>query len=247
MYNLKYALVFLFNILLKKFNLKIKTTYEKILESSNKIILVKQDGQKVVNPKVDNLNITFKGHNNCLEIHEPFVITKKLNIFFGSNGSTIKFNKNCKIRTLGISIGLDCLVEFGEKTSCANTVIVANRSKGTSIKIGKNCMFSTSVHIRCTDSHVIYDKYTNKVLNFDKDVIINDNVWLGHNVTVTKGAVIPSNCVVGTCSLINKVFEKENCILAGNPAKIIKENIAWDREMVYKWIDFSSEDCAEVD
>lgn len=252
MLDIKYLLITILNNsllrkILKFFHIKFETTFEKILKNTNEIVLIRQNGQRVANPKIANLEVIFKGTNNCLEIYEPFEITKRLTIFFGSSGSKIKFGKNCKIRILGISVGLNCKIEFSEGLTSANTVIVANRSKDTTIKVGKNCMFSTSVHIRCTDSHVIYDKNTNEVLNYDKDVEIGDNVWLGHGATILKGAFIPSNCVVGACSLVNKSFDKQNCILAGNPAKIIRENICWDRKPVYKWPDFKSEDCLEFE
>ena len=45
-----------------------------------------------------------------------------------------------------------------------------------------------------------------------------------------KGVVIPSNSVVGTNALVTKKFDKENIIIAGTPAKIIKQDIIWDRE-----------------
>lgn len=53
------------------------------------------------------------------------------------------------------------------------------------------------------------------------------DVWIAQRVTLIKGAQIPSNCVVGACSLVNKKFEEEGCIIAGNPAKVIKRNIRW--------------------
>ena len=34
--------------------------------------------------------------------------------------------------------------------------------------------------------------------------------------------------MVAACALVNKKFDNENIILAGIPAKIIKENILWD-------------------
>lgn len=63
--------------------------------------------------------------------------------------------------------------------------------------------------------------------NEPQDVIIGDDVWIAQRVTLIKGAQIPSNCVVGACSLVNKKFEEEGCIIAGNPAKVIKRNIRW--------------------
>ena len=45
--------------------------------------------------------------------------------------------------------------------------------------------------------------------------------------TILKGVNLPNGTIVGTCSLVNKKFEKENTLIAGTPARIIKENVAW--------------------
>ena len=43
------------------------------------------------------------------------------------------------------------------------------------------------------------------------------------------------NSVVGQKSLVTRVFEEENVILAGVPAKIIKRDISWDRTPSSIW------------
>lgn len=43
------------------------------------------------------------------------------------------------------------------------------------------------------------------------------------------GANIASGCIVGFASFVNKEFPA-NLVLAGCPAKIIKEDVAWVRE-----------------
>ena len=39
---------------------------------------------------------------------------------------------------------------------------------------------------------------------------------------ILKGSKIPSNSMIGACSLVNKEFTEENTVIAGSPAKIIK-------------------------
>ncbi len=88
-------------------------------------------------------------------------------------------------------------------------------------------MFSYGIYIWTCDSHEIYDKNTDMRINQDKDVVIADNVWVGRNVSVHKGSVIPQGCVVGANSFVNKEFQEQNCILAGTPAKIVKRGVYW--------------------
>lgn len=51
---------------------------------------------------------------------------------------------------------------------------------------------------------------------------IGDYVWLGFDVTVMPGSQIANNTVVGGGSVVTKKFP-ENVIIAGNPARIIRE------------------------
>ena len=45
---------------------------------------------------------------------------------------------------------------------------------------------------------------------------------------VVKGAHIPDNCGVAPYSFVNKQFSKKNSLIAGIPAKVIKEDFYWD-------------------
>lgn len=92
------------------------------------------------------------------------------------------------------------------------------------IHVGKNCLFSDKIYITTTDHHPMYDLKTNKWININQDVVINNNVWIGLEV-VFKGSVIPSGCVIGAKSIVNKSFTKENCVIAGIPVKVVEEDV----------------------
>lgn len=53
-------------------------------------------------------------------------------------------------------------------------------------------------------------------------VIIEKNVWIGEGVVILGGLKIGENSIVGANSVVTKSVPK-NCVVAGNPAKIIKE------------------------
>ena len=110
--------------------------------------------------------------------------------------------------------------------SSGNFVIMG---KDKTLSIGKDCMFASGITIRNYDGHEIIDLTTGKTLNFATDINIGNNVWLGDNVTILKNTQIPNNCIIGCKSIVNKEITKSNCILAGTPARIIRENIKWER------------------
>ena len=101
-----------------------------------------------------------------------------------------------------------------------------NAIGGTKIKIGTGSLFSNNIEIHSSDYHGIYNKKGERI-NPDKDIIIGKNVWIGLGCKVLKGSVISNESVVGAGSLVSGSFFENNVIIAGNPAKIIKNQIFW--------------------
>jgi len=49
-------------------------------------------------------------------------------------------------------------------------------------------------------------------------IVIGDDVWVGANVTILKGATIGSGCIIGANSVVLKGTYPPNSLIAGNPA-----------------------------
>lgn len=56
-----------------------------------------------------------------------------------------------------------------------------------------------------------------------KDVLIGENCWIGMNSVILPGVELGEHTIVGAGSVVTKSFPQGNCIIAGNPAKIIRE------------------------
>lgn len=65
-----------------------------------------------------------------------------------------------------------------------------------------------------------------------KQIIINDNVWIGANSSITAGVTIGKNAIIGAGSVVTKDIPAY-CVAVGNPAKVIKqynfETGSWER------------------
>lgn len=65
-----------------------------------------------------------------------------------------------------------------------------------------------------------------------KLIIINDDVWIGANATITAGVSIGKHSVIGAGSVVVKDVP-DYCIAVGNPARVIKkynfETKLWDK------------------
>lgn len=97
------------------------------------------------------------------------------------------------------------------------------------MKIGDNVLLGWKVNIRDSDGHIIYDDITKIKNPIQKNVTIGNNVWIAAYVDILKGTEIKDNSVVAYRSCVLSKFDKSNCIIGGYPAKILRENINWEK------------------
>lgn len=212
-------------------------------------------GNKIVGD-ISNCKIIFRGYNASITIGHSANIEEQVEIHveddadvvIGDHVSIFKngrwfFHTECTVR-----IGDNCmfhrdgdLVCFknSEMTIGSNTAIgsrywmVAHNQ--TRIVIGKDCMFSKDVMMRTNDGHSIFDIHTRKNLNsspneqVNKSIIIEDHVWIGAKCSLLYNTKIGSGSIVGAHSLVKKEYPN-NCMIAGVPARVIRNDIAWATE-----------------
>ncbi len=151
----------------------------------------------------------------------------------GDNNSIV-FGKGCCIGE-GCSLwieGNNSKIIIGENTTFTERCHLNAQEDSVSILIGGDCMFSNNVVVRTSDSHPIYDKNTNERVNFAKDVIIGNHVWIAPNTKIMKGAIIGDGCIIGSDTTVSKEIPPDS-MAVGRPAKIVKTNIRWTREKLF--------------
>jgi acetyltransferase-like isoleucine patch superfamily enzyme len=136
----------------------------------------------------------------------------------------IHFDGKCKIG-LGSRIMVHGYLKIGEGFLLSgNGTIICTQE----IEIGSNTSFAWESLLMDTDEHPIYDKEKN-IINPDKAIFVGNDVWIAARSMLLKGSYIPNGCIVGANSLITKKFTTQKAIIAGNPEKIIKEDVTWRR------------------
>jgi acetyltransferase-like isoleucine patch superfamily enzyme len=134
----------------------------------------------------------------------------------------IIFNGKAKIGH-GSRLSVHGILEIGDKFQIsAESTIICRKS----VSFGDNNLISWENIIMDTDHHHIYNSDGVKI-NEDREILIGDNVWIGCRNIVLKGTEIGNNIVIGSNSTIAGKHTQENSIVAGNPTKIIKENVQW--------------------
>lgn len=192
---------------------------------------MKQVIKRIINKIIYKQKIKFHGKNNEFICPDSGNLKNiKINVW-GDNNKII-IGDNAYINNAKILIGFsdceanNCVVKIGNNTG-ANSLNVQIGEDDSAVIIGENCAISYDVELNCTDTHSILDN-EGKLLNIGKNIVVGDNVWLCKEVRIMKNTNIPNGCIVAQGSIVTKKFEKENCVIADNPSKIVKENIKWD-------------------
>lgn len=154
-------------------------------------------------------------------------------IIFKKRGSELKVGNNCTIKSSFLSnlVGLnqrtiivtrtkEAVIKIGDNVGISGATIYARKG----IKIGDNTLIGANVKILDNDFHPldVDDRNKNRIEKIkSKEIIIGKNCFIGCNTLVLKGSEIGDGSVIGAGSVVSGIFP-ENCMIVGNPAKVIK-------------------------
>jgi len=209
---------------------KLKVLIDKCQKSDSSFILViirhlryKVSGKNILaNNKAIIKGVANIHTNGLLQVGIDYVgfMHKHDRTYLNINGSLLfqgsySIGKGCRF-----DIGNGAVAKFGKGYVNSNTNFIIMHG----ITIGDGCAISWGCEFLDEDFHDInYRGKKEKAPSIE----IGNHVWIGSNVTVLKGSRIPDGCVIASGSVVCSVFERTNCLLAGNPAKVIKENVEW--------------------
>lgn len=116
----------------------------------------------------------------------------------------------------------DTCIYIDDETFIAPHVCIAGPGD---IKIGKHCMIASHTGIYA-NSHTFAD--TTTPMRYQdvtrKGIVIEDDCWLGHGVTVLDGVTIGKGSVIGAGSVVNKNIPPYS-IAVGAPVRVIKSRV----------------------
>jgi len=211
---------------------------------------------------LDNFDLIVDGSDNTIKVKvkkrediETFLRRDGLFISVIGNNNNIDlgligYNVNSQLNITGLQIYIggaadafinpnlpryasNCSVSIDDGTVFCGTRIYLQDDNST-VSIGKDCMFSWGIDVWCTDVHTILDMDGN-ITNYGKSIKIQDHVWVGKDSKIGKNTKISKDSIIGWNSVVTKKFDKTNVIIAGNPAKIVKENVNWDAKDIQNY------------
>jgi acetyltransferase-like isoleucine patch superfamily enzyme len=105
------------------------------------------------------------------------------------------------------------------------------------LHIGMNTLITSNHHIDVVGSFVLGNNswiagtgsqfWTHGAGIQERNITIGEGCYLGSAVRFSPGSSVGDNCIVGLGSVVTKKFTANNAIIAGHPAKIIRENYDW--------------------
>jgi acetyltransferase-like isoleucine patch superfamily enzyme len=138
-------------------------------------------------------------------------------VIFGGSNAILTLN-GCTIgRGVKLTVGFSAHLSLGKNSYITDGSRIAAQN---SITIGNNCAISFGVTIIDDDGHGF------GLPPYSAPIVIEDNVWIGCNVTILKGVTIGEGSAVAAGSVVNKSCPPHS-LLAGVPARIIKEGVYW--------------------
>jgi len=192
------------------FDSKINRIYGKLIPYKKSVFILHKTTRIILNGNL----IT---NANCMKTNDRSTI--------------VRLDRNSKLNTCGnfsIYYGGDIIVfengqlELGSGFCNSNVKIRCTES----ITIGKNAAISHDVTIMDSDAHDMdYPGY-----RMTKPVVIGNNVWIGSRAMILKGVKIGDGAVVAAGAVVTKDVPA-NTVVAGSPAKIIKENVRCGKEL----------------
>ncbi|MBU2925116.1 hypothetical protein Q4530_12225 [Colwellia sp. 1_MG-2023] len=190
--------------------------------------------------KETRANITINGDNNKIDCLGQLYGNGKLNITITASGCSIILESGIIInRGLNIYIApsgggtpsKDCNVTIAKDVFFNGVSTLTLSESNNRIDIGEGCLLAGGITFSTSDSHPIYDLDSNLRVNPSASIFIDANVWIGSNVHFLKKAYIPSGSVVAAHSIVTRKFDTPNIAVAGNPAKVVKHNIRWQKKV----------------
>ena len=146
------------------------------------------------------------------------------------------------LKEMFAEIGEDCYIEpplhanWGGRHTHFGKGVYANFNltlvDDAHIYVGDYTMLAPNVVI-ATAGHPILPILREKVYQYNMDVHIGKNVWIGAGAVVLPGVTIGDNSVIGAGSVVNRDIPA-NVVAVGNPCRVLRPIDQRDREFYFR-------------
>ena len=136
-----------------------------------------------------------------------------------NNGADLFYNTVVEVKQ-------NAVFNTGYFSANGGSVIIAHKN----ISLGEDVMIGRNVIIYDSDFHTLYSK-KGMACNPPQAVNIEEHVWLTSNVVVQKGVTIGRDSLITAYTTVNKNVPAHSIYGGESVGKVIKDQVAWGREM----------------
>ena len=185
--------------------------------------------------KIPKLNIIIKGDNNVIKFGNLPIDRSVIFEINGNNNTIVIGHATSDMKYASRIIELAVWMKYDN-----NELIVGNNclfswnnvfsfgEQGCKCIVGDNCRFAENNRIYVSDNHPIVDRTTGRCLNYGNGkrcMTIGNNCWIGLGCFLNKSTKLPDYTIVGAHSVVSREFVEPYTVIAGNPAKVVKNNV----------------------
>lgn len=157
--------------------------------------------------------------------------TESTIINLADNRDKIKIGKNCHIAGLMLVYSYGGSITMGDHCSLSSFSRIVSTKK---IVIGNRVLIAHNVNIIDNISHPIdaklrHEDYVSSFITgmqeYDlksKEIVIEDDVWIGFNSTILRGVTIGRGAIIGAGTVVTKDI-KPWTVNVGNPVRCVRE------------------------
>lgn len=150
--------------------------------------------------------------------------------FCSSQEGSVRFMDDVEVSSRNIMGASERGVLFlGEETTIGENGWFS-ATAGGEIHLGNDNMLSLFIKM-AVGNHELLDQKTGRLLTNRAAIHTEGHVWIGIGSTLLPGAHLGEGSVVGASSVVTKPFPP-HCTIAGNPARVLRERIFWQREAI---------------
>ena len=211
------------------------------------------------------ISLDISGYNNYVKIGKNIKVINKFIIHIDGNNNNLVIGDNCVFGggssgsdnvqlalsgKYGANVNIEANVNMKRAFIGIRSYSDLNIGRNTtfrpgflciidaysSVKIGKDCMFSGGCVIQSSDGHSIFNVNTGKNINsilkddqkYVSEIDVGDHVWIGRDCMILGTTKIGEGTIVGARSTVKGNYPN-NVIIAGSIARIIAKDRAWSR------------------
>lgn len=196
-------------------------------------IVIRLLGKQISKIKLFFLKKTLASKATFIGSNQRFRTSARINLKWGSNKNDIILHDNCELfGTLNSFSHGKIIMHEWAKLGPRSSIDCVNY-----IEIGRDTAISYGVKIIDNNNHPInpddrrYMRHTphgsrerGPQYSANAPIIIGENVLVGANSRICKGVTIGDNAIIAAHAVVTKDVPA-NAIAAGNPARVVKENI----------------------